>query len=75
MGFAVPLASWFRGPLRDRVRKSILGEALADSGFFDMSFVRDMVDKHQNGLNDYSTGIWSLLIFESWLHRVNAAKT
>lgn len=24
MGFAVPLAKWFRGPLSDRVRESLL---------------------------------------------------
>ncbi len=27
MGFAVPLAGWFRGPLRDRVREAVLGPA------------------------------------------------
>ena len=30
MGFAVPLARWFRGPLRERVRDAVLGERLAD---------------------------------------------
>ena len=29
MGFAVPLARWFRGPLRERVRDALLGERLA----------------------------------------------
>ena len=32
MGFAVPLARWFRGPLRERVRDAVLGERLADTG-------------------------------------------
>jgi asparagine synthase (glutamine-hydrolysing) len=27
MGFAVPLARWFRGPLRERVRQAVLGPA------------------------------------------------
>ena len=30
MGFAVPLARWFRGPLTARVRDAVLGERLAD---------------------------------------------
>ena len=29
MGFAVPLARWFRGPLRSAVRDALLGERLA----------------------------------------------
>ena len=32
MGFAVPLASWFRGPLRQRVNDAILGPRLAATG-------------------------------------------
>jgi hypothetical protein len=27
MGFAVPLARWFRGPLKQRVRDAVLGAA------------------------------------------------
>lgn len=40
MGFAVPLASWFRGPLRERVRAALLGSTLASTGIFDMVFVK-----------------------------------
>ncbi len=35
MGFSVPLAQWFRGPLRQRVRDSVLGETLAATGIFE----------------------------------------
>jgi asparagine synthetase B (glutamine-hydrolysing) len=34
MGFAVPLARWFRGPLKQRVRDAVLGESLASTGWF-----------------------------------------
>ena len=34
MGFSVPLASWFRGPLRQRVKDAVLGPAMLDSGYF-----------------------------------------
>ena len=34
MGFAVPLARWFRGPLKQRVRDAVLGERLAATGWF-----------------------------------------
>ena len=67
MGFGVPLAEWFRGPLKERVRYTLLGESLADSGFFNMDHVRSIVNQHQNGTRDFSTAIWSLFMFESFL--------
>lgn len=67
MGFAVPLASWFRGPLRERVRAALLGNTLADTGIFDMAFVKKMLDQHQSGRRDYSAPIWTLLMFEAFM--------
>ncbi len=67
MGFSIPLSSWFRGPLKERVRESLLGAAMSDSHLFDQKFLRKMVDQHQAGVKDYSAPIWSLLMFESFL--------
>lgn len=72
MGFSVPLASWFRGPLRQRVRDALLGPVLADSGIFDQKFLQQMVDQHQSGMRDYSASIWSLLMFEAYQRQVAA---
>ncbi|MFC1630595.1 XrtA/PEP-CTERM system amidotransferase, partial [Pseudomonadota bacterium] len=69
MGFAVPLASWFRGPLREKVRDSILGETMIDSGLFDQSHLKKIVDQHQSGARDYSSPIWTLLMFDSFLRK------
>jgi asparagine synthase (glutamine-hydrolysing) len=74
MGFAVPLASWFRGPLRTRVRGALCGETLAQTGFFNMSYLRQLVDHHERGLRDYSAAIWSLLMFDSFLRSVMQVK-
>jgi len=70
MGFSVPLASWFRGPLRERVLEAILGPALADTGFFDRDYLEHLVSHHQSGVRDYSASLWSLLMFEAFLRRV-----
>ena len=70
MGFAVPLATWFRGPLRQRVRDAVLGPVLADSRIFDQDFLRKLVDQHQSGANDHSAALWSLLMFEAFLRRM-----
>ncbi len=67
MGFAVPLAKWFRGELRERVRKSLLSETLAETGIFNMNFIEEMLDQHESGRRDYSAPLWTLLMFESFL--------
>jgi len=69
MGFAVPLASWFRGPLRERVRQALLGPVMLDSGIFDGGFLRQVVEQHQSGRRDFSSPIWTLLMFEAFLRK------
>jgi asparagine synthase (glutamine-hydrolysing) len=67
MGFAVPLARWFRGPLRERVRDSLLGERLAATGYFNPAFLDHLVSRHDSGARDYSAPIWTLLMFDAFL--------
>jgi asparagine synthase (glutamine-hydrolysing) len=67
MGFAVPLASWFRGPLRARVRDAVLGDRLLGTGLFDKGALRWLIDQHQIGARDHSAPIWSLLMFDAFL--------
>ena len=75
MGFAVPLARWFRGPLRQRVRDALLGERLADTGYFDQRYLRRLVEQHQSGVRDYSSSLWTLLMFDAFLRNVLDTKT
>jgi len=74
MGFAVPLARWFRGPLRQPVRDAVLGPVLAETGWFNAAYLRRLVEDHQSGLRDYSTPLWTLLMFESFLRNVVGAR-
>ena len=74
MGFAVPLAQWFRGPLREPVRKAVLGPVLAETGWFNADYLRRLVEDHQSGRADYSTPLWTLLMFESFLRNVMGAR-
>ncbi len=72
MGFAVPLASWFRGPLRQRVHEALLSLTLAETGIFNQTFLKEMLDQHQSGRRDYSAPMWALLMFESFLRNVHS---
>jgi asparagine synthase (glutamine-hydrolysing) len=74
MGFAVPLARWFRGPLREPVKKAVLGPVLAETGWFNASYLRRLVEDHQSGRRDYSTPLWTLLMFESFLRNTVGAR-
>ena len=67
MGFSVPLARWFRGPLRERVRSSVLGDRLMSTGWFNPDYLKHLVDAHQSGVRDYSAPLWTLLMFEAFL--------
>ena len=70
MGFAVPLSKWFRGPLRQSVKDAVLGPVLAETGWFNAPYLRRLVEDHQSGLSDYSTPLWTLMMFESFLRNV-----
>jgi asparagine synthase (glutamine-hydrolysing) len=70
MGFAVPLAQWFRGPLRKRVRDALLGERLVGTGFFNRVYLEELLDHHQSGRRDNSAPLWTLLMFDAFLRNV-----
>jgi len=72
MGFAVPLARWFRGPLKQRVRDAVLGQTLADTGIFNRDYLEHLVDAHQSGARDYSAPLWTTMMFEAFLRNSNA---
>jgi asparagine synthase (glutamine-hydrolysing) len=71
MGFAVPLARWFRGPLQNRVRKALASGRLLDTGLFDPEYVRSLLDTHLSGLRDNSAPLWSLLMFDAFLRTLD----
>ena len=73
MGFAVPLASWFRGPLRERLREAVLGGTMDGLGWFERSAIQRMIDEHQSGARDHSAPLWSLMMFEASMSRLLGA--
>lgn len=65
MGFGVPLGKWFRGPLRQRLRESLLDGGLAQTGLFRQSYLEQLVTDHQSGLREYSAPLWALMMFQA----------
>ena len=71
MGFAIPLATWLRGPLAERLERTVAHGALSDCGLFDNEVVRHMVAQHRSGMRDYSAPLWALLMFAGFLEDVH----
>lgn len=70
-GFAVPVATWFRGALSDRIHDLPKSSHIAQSGLFNSAVIDKMIVHHQNGLKDHSATIWSLLMFEASLRNMD----
>ena len=65
-GFAVPLAHWFRGPLREFLRDHLTGTSFRQRGFTEPAFVDYLIEEHQSGRRDNSARLWELLMLELW---------
>jgi asparagine synthase (glutamine-hydrolysing) len=65
-GFALPLAQWLRGPLRDWAEALLDKSRIAREGYLDPGLVEETWRQHLNGRN-MSERIWSVLVFQLWL--------
>jgi len=68
MGFCVPLEDWLRGELKDLANAYLFDKDAGIRCFFNMDPLRNLWEMHQAGKRNYSTILWSLLMFELW-HR------
>ena len=69
MGFSIPVAQWFRGPLKEKLYKGLLSEQMKNCGYFDMNQVRKLIDQHVKGIKDNSAPLWTLMMFESFMRQ------
>jgi asparagine synthase (glutamine-hydrolysing) len=65
-GFAVPLGEWLRGPLRQMVEDTLLGNDLYPSGVFSRRAVETYWREHLSGVRDLKWGLWSMLSLQWW---------
>lgn len=63
-GFAVPLAAWFRGELKEMSGDLLL--ATDPQGILRSDTVAAIWKQHQSGMRDHSTPLWSLLMYRLW---------
>jgi asparagine synthase (glutamine-hydrolysing) len=73
-GFGVPVGRWFRdGELRTLFEDEVLASGARSAAMLDPAVVRRLWDEHQAGSVEHGMRLWSLLTFERWLRRLEAA--
>jgi asparagine synthase (glutamine-hydrolysing) len=69
-GFAVPVAEWFRGELKEFAHDTMFRR---QDGLLNGSFLMQCWKQHQGGQRDWSALLWSVLMFRSWQEVQKAA--
>lgn len=65
-GFAIPVAEWLKGPLRDWGEALLDRRRLEEQGLFDASAVRALWEENLAGRRAAHTQLWDLLMFQAW---------
>lgn len=70
-GFAVPVASWLRGSLRDWAESLLETGRLEQQGYWHADTLRWYWEEHLTGREDYSFELWGVLMLQAWLDSAN----
>lgn len=66
-GFAIPAAKWLRHELRDWAESLLNPAQILQDGYFDAKLVNQLWDDFLKERKNYSTQLWGILMFQSWL--------
>jgi len=64
-GFTVPIAEWFRGELREHAREVLF----APDDLLNLGTLRNLWDRHQSHVHDYSAILWTVYMLRRWQAR------
>ncbi|MEZ5306511.1 MAG: asparagine synthase (glutamine-hydrolyzing) [Pyrinomonadaceae bacterium] len=65
-GFGVPIGDWINNKLRKTIINTLLENKTMERGYFERSFLENMIAEHSKGRRDHSHPLWMLWVFELW---------
>ena len=68
-GLSIPIEDWLRGPLKEWAENLINTKRIQNEGFFNSEYIRIIWEQHISKKYNWSTKLWSILMFQSWLER------
>ncbi len=66
-GFAVPIDTWLRGPLKLWANDLLDPSVLRNQGYLSDAVVGKKWGEHLSGKRNWSAQIWSIVMFQAWL--------
>jgi asparagine synthase (glutamine-hydrolysing) len=72
-GFAIPVGTWVKGPLRPWAEELLDPSAMRADGWLDPDIVQRRWSDHLSGRRDSTPAIWSILMFQAWLRSQRGA--
>ena len=68
-GFAVPLAQWLNGELKEFMLDHLSQERIQRQGIFHYPYVKRLIDDQLSKTKDNREPLWTLLVFQTWYER------
>jgi asparagine synthase (glutamine-hydrolysing) len=66
-GFGIPVGQWLRGPLRGWAENMLEEPRLEREGYLNPKPIREIWRQHLSGRCDWTSKLWSVLMFQAWL--------
>ena len=65
--FSAPMRGWLKKELKEMVNDVLSYEAVKKRGIFNPRYVKKLIERNDNGIEDNSQLIWRLMVNEIWM--------
>jgi len=71
-GFGIPIGDWLRTDLKTWAESLLSESIIVQDGIFNYLPINKIWNEHLSGKRDWTHKLWSILMFQAWLHRNNS---